>query len=244
MKKSTILSLFAAVGVAFAGSSALAQSTPAKDAPTTTQPADHKDHDHKDGDKDHKHDDKGDKKARTGDSAKVGEAAPDFTLTNTDGKTVKLADFKGKTVVLEWFNPECPFVVKHHVKNTTFRDLYTQYNSKNVVFLAINSSAKNMQGNGLELNKTKKTEFKMEYPILIDEDGAVGRLYGSKNTPTCYVIDKDGKLAYRGAIDNDSSPEKAGSKNYVKNALDEVLAGKPVTESNTKAYGCSVKYSK
>jgi peroxiredoxin len=238
MTKTTILSMLAAAGVAFGGASlSLAQPAGTKEAPKTAQP----DKSHKDADKgDKKHEDKADKKAE----AKIGEMAPDFTLTDTDGKTVKLSDFKGKTVVLEWFNPECPFVLKHHQKFHTFNDLYTQYNSKNVQFLAINSSAAGMQGAGKDMNKTKKEEFKMQYPVLLDEAGTVGHMYGSKNTPTCFVIDKDGKLVYRGAIDNNDSPDKAGDKNYVKMALDEVLAGKTVTESSTKAYGCGVKYAK
>lgn len=178
-------------------------------------------------------------------AAKVGEAAPAFTLTDLDGKTVKLSDFSDKVVVLEWFNPECPFVVKHHdeaKKNMTFNKLYDEYNSKGVVFLAINSSASGKQGNGKELNIKKKAEYKMQYPVLLDESGEVGRTYGAKTTPHCFVINK-GTLVYKGAIDNNQNIDKAGDKNYVKNALDEVLAGKAVTEAETKSYGCSVKYN-
>lgn len=180
-------------------------------------------------------------------SLKVGDAAPAFTLTDTDGKTHNLSDFKGKVVVIEWFNPECPFIVKHHAeskKNMTFNKLYEEYNSKGVVFLAINSSAPGKQGAGLELNKKMKTEYKMEYPILLDESGDTGREYGAKTTPHCFVIDAAGHLAYQGAIDNNSNIDKGGDKNYVKAALDEVLAGKSVSESQTKSYGCSVKYAK
>jgi peroxiredoxin len=190
----------------------------------------------------HKHDTK-EKKA---DAVKIGEAAPEFTLTDTDGKTHKLSEYKGKIVVLEWFNPECPFVVKHHAeskKNMTFNKLHEDYNSKGVVFLAINSSASGKQGHGLELNKKMKTEYKLPFPILIDESGETGRAYGAKTTPHCYVINAEGKLSYMGAIDNNKHVDKAGDKNYVKMALDEMLAGKAVTEATTAPYGCGVKYS-
>lgn len=183
-------------------------------------------------------------KQETKASAAVGEAAPAFELKDTDGKSVKLSDYKGKVVVLEWFNPDCPFIVKHHKTNTTFNDLYSQYHSKDVVFLAINSSAAGKQGHGLKHNQEKKAEYKMEYPILLDESGTVGMAYGAKRTPTCYVINKDGVIAYMGAIDNNTDPEKAGDKNYVRLALDEILAGKPVSTTKTDAYGCAVKYAK
>lgn len=196
-----------------------------------------------------KHDAKHDAKQKDekkADALKIGDTAPEFKLTDTDGKEHKLSDFKGKVVVLEWFNPECPFIIKHHAeskKNMTFNKLYEDYNSKGVVFLAINSSAPGKQGNGLDLNKKMKTEYKLPFPILIDESGETGRAYGAKTTPHCFVINAEGKLAYMGAIDNNKNVDKAGDKNYVKNALDEILAGKPVTEATTASYGCGVKYS-
>lgn len=189
---------------------------------------------------------KHEKKEVSTDGVKVGDAAPAFTLKDTDGKEHTLAELKGKVVVLEWFNPECPFIVKHHSeakKNMTFNKLYDDYNSKGVVFLAINSSAAGKQGNGLELNKKMKTEYKLPYPILLDESGDVGHAYGAKTTPHCFVINAEGKVAYMGAIDNNKNIDKAGDKNYVKAALDEILAGKPVTEATTASYGCGVKYS-
>src|SRR5262249_3579626 len=160
------------------------------DKPAATQP------DKKDADKkkdDHKTDSKG---------AKVGDVAPAFSLTDTDGKTVTLDQYKGKVVVLEWFNPECPIIVMHHKDNHTFNELYEQYNTKGVVFLAINSSAQGKEGYGKELNVKKKTEYKMQYPILLDESGATGKAYDAKTTPHCFVIGADGKIAYNGAIDN------------------------------------------
>lgn len=187
--------------------------------------------------------DKKDKKDDKAMTAKIGEAAPAFTLTDLDGKTVNLADHKGKIVVLEWFNPECPFVVKHHKVNTTFKTLHEQYSSKNVVFLAINSSADGKQGNGVKLNKEKAAEYKIAYPILVDADGKVGKMYGAKTTPHVYVIDTEGKLAYQGAIDNNNDRTKAGDVNYVKDALEALLANKKVEKSQTTPYGCSVKYA-
>ncbi len=174
---------------------------------------------------------------------KVGDVAPSFSLMDTDGKTVTLESFKGKVVVLEWFNAECPFIVKHHSVNHTFNDLYDQFHSKNVEFLAITSSAKGNEGFGKELNTAKKAEYKMQYPILLDESGATGHAYGATNTPHCFVIGTDGKIAYAGAIDNNTDMKKPGDKNYVKMALDNVLAGKAADPSYVKPYGCPVKYS-
>lgn len=181
-------------------------------------------------------------KAAASAGAEIGKPAPSFELKDLSGKTVKLADFKGKIVVLEWFNPECPFVVKHHKVNPTFRTLNEEFKSKDVVFLAINSSAKGKQGHGLELNKEKASEFKIEYPILLDESGTVGQAYGARTTPHCFVINKDGVLVYKGAIDDNNDRKEAGKTNYVKVALDAVLAGKPVEKTETRPYGCSVKY--
>lgn len=182
--------------------------------------------------------------AKTEAVAKVGSQAPDFTLTDTDGKEVKLSSFAGKIVVLEWFNPECPFVVKHHSKNKTFADMAAKYTPQGVVFLAINSGAPGREGHGKDKNANLKKEWNISYPVLLDETGIVGRMYGAKRTPHMYVINKDGILAYTGAIDNDNSTTKAGAVNYVANALDELIAGKPVTTKETEAYGCSVKYGK
>lgn len=175
--------------------------------------------------------------------AKVGEMAPNFTLTDTDGKTHNLSDFKGKVVVLEWFNPECPFVVKHHSKFTTMNDLAAEFTSKDVVWVAINSGAPGKQGAGLEHNKKMKDEWKISYPILLDETGEVGKMYGAKTTPHMYVIDTDGTLKYAGAIDNNPSATTLGDVNYVRQALNEVLSGETVTTPETRPYGCSVKYA-
>jgi peroxiredoxin len=182
-------------------------------------------------------------KDKAGAAAKVGQRAPDFTLVDTDGKEHKLSSSSGKIIVIEWFNPDCPFVKKHHTVNPTFNDMYTKY-AKDVQFYAINSGAPGMQGAGKDRNVKAKTEFNLQYPILLDETGEVGKAYGARNTPAMYVIAADGTLAYAGAIDDDNSPETAGKTNYVTKALDELLAKKPVTTSETTPYGCSVKYAK
>lgn len=176
--------------------------------------------------------------------AKVGDTAPDFALKDLDGKDVKLADFKNKIVVLEWFNPGCPFVVKHHSTLDTMKKTAAAYKDKDVVWLAVNSGAEGKQGASKADNEKAKKDWKIEYPILLDTTGATGKAYGAKTTPHMFIIGKDGKLAYAGAIDNNSSPKTAGEKNYVKNALDEIIAGKKVTDATTESYGCNVKYGK
>ncbi len=175
-------------------------------------------------------------------AAQIGAAAPTFSLQDQDGKTVALSDYAGKIVVLEWFNEECPFVVKHY-KSGNMNDLASKYAGKDVVWLAINST----KGKTNDNNKAIASEWKIERPILNDATGEVGEAYGSKNTPTMYIIDKQGNLAYWGAIDNQPNPDPKsleGATNYVSKALDELLAGQSVSEPKTKPYGCSVKYAK
>ena len=172
---------------------------------------------------------------------KPGDMAPAFSLTDQNGQTVTSDQLKGKVVVLEWFNNECPFVQKFY-KGGEMNQWASTYMGKDVVWLAVNSTS----GKTVADNKTIASEWKIQRPILSDASGEVGKAYGSKNTPTMYIIDKDGKIAYRGAIDNKNDPNPAtikDAKNYVAQALDEILAGKPVSEPMTKAYGCSVKYS-
>lgn len=242
----TVKNLMAAITVGFisialANGSATAQATttqPVKAEPTGKD---------KDG---HKHDEKKEAKkekkaeSKSGSVAKVGEIAPDFKLTDTEGKEVSLAALtkSGKTVVIEWFNPECPFIVKHHKTHTTFNDLHAKYAAKGVEFVAINSGAKGKQGYGKELNTKMKADFKLPYPILLDESGDVGRAYDAKTTPHVYIVTKDGKLAYKGAIDDDRSADTLGKTNYVSKALDEILANTSVSTPETKPYGCGVKF--
>lgn len=231
MMNKTLFALIAAGGLLVAGAPALAQgaSSGAKPAPAA-QPE-------KKMDKDAKKDDK------KSDKATVGETAPSFELTDTDGKTVKLADYKDKIVVLQWFNPECPHVVKHYGKASTFNDLNRDFSGKDVVFLAVNSGAPGKQGAGKDHNAKYKKDWKIEYPILLDEKGTVGKAYGATTTPHMFIIGKDGKLAYKGAIDNNKALDSKEYKNYVRQALDQIIKGETVTEPETRSYGCSVKYA-
>jgi peroxiredoxin len=134
-------------------------------------------------------------------SAKLGEPAPGFSLPDLDGGTVSLADFAGKTVVLEWFNPDCPFVKYAHAEGPLATMAATQAQA-DVVWLAINSGAPGKQGHGVERNREAKTEWKLEHPILLDEDGAVGHAYGATSTPHMFVVDPTGTLVYAGGLDN------------------------------------------
>ena len=178
--------------------------------------------------------------------AEVGEPAKDFTLKSAAGKEVSLSDYKGKVVVLEWTNTGCPFVKKHYGSGN-MQKLQKDAAAKGVVWLTICSSAPGKQGNlsAADASKLVAEEGAAPAAYLIDEDGKVGQLYGAKRTPEMYVINKEGTLVYHGAIDDKKSPDPAdiaSSKNHVVAALDEVLAGKPVSTPKTEAYGCSVKY--
>lgn len=174
----------------------------------------------------------------------VGGKAPDFTLTDTDGKTHRLSQYlaDGKTVVLEWFNPDCPFVRRHHEKEKTMERLFEANKEKGVVWLAINSGAPGNQGAGRERNVKAKKDLKLDYPILLDEAGIVGRMYGAKTTPNMFVINKEGTLVYAGAIDDNPRGSKESPMNYVAMALSACASGKPVATARTDSYGCSVKY--
>lgn len=178
-------------------------------------------------------------------AAKIGAEAPDFTLTSLDGKTFHLADLmkEKKVIVLEWFNPDCPFVQKHHLKTRSMAETYASAAKQGVVWLAINSGGPGKQGAGVDRNKKAVKDYGIAYPVLLDEDGTVGKLYGAKTTPDMFIIDKDGILVYSGAIDNAPNTKVLGDVNYVNKALGECLAGKPVETANTKSYGCSVKYA-
>jgi len=177
----------------------------------------------------------------------VGQPAPAFTLTDSNGQSHNLADFKGKFVVLEWLNHGCPFVKKHYDSNN-MQNLQKEYTGKDVVWLSIVSSAPGKQGHMSpgETNQAKEEKGSAATAILIDGDGTVGQLYGAKVTPELYVINPEGNLIYAGAIDDKKSVDPAdveGATNYVKQALDEALAGQPVSTPKTEPYGCSVKYN-
>ena len=178
---------------------------------------------------------------------KVGAPAPDFSLSDTSGKKHSLGDFKGNYIVLEWFNPGCPFVQKHY-KSDNMQGLQKQFTSKNVVWLTIDSSAPGKEGylTAEEANK-QIADWKIKSTaLLLDPDGKVGHEYAATNTPHMYVVDPSGKLIYSGAIDSKptANPDDiASSTNYVKVALEEAMAGKPVTTPTSRAYGCSIKYA-
>ncbi len=164
-------------------------------------------------------------------TAEIGKPAPDFELKGQDGKTYKLSDFKNQIVVLEWFNKDCPVVVEWRERMAKLQAAYAE---KGVVWLAIDSSHMHTDKDNVEAAK----DMKVHYPILSDFDGKTGHAYGARTTPHMYVIHK-GTLVYMGAI-----AERKGDKNYVAEALDAILAGKPVQTSSTKPFGCSVKYKK
>jgi peroxiredoxin len=180
--------------------------------------------------------------------AQVGKPAPDFTLSDLDGHPVHLADVRagGKVVVLEWFNPQCPFVNKAHTKGS-LKTTPAKHIAEGVVWLGIDSAAPGKQGYDPQAIRDAEQRFAVSYPVLRDETGAIGHLYGATNTPHMYVIDKAGTLVYSGAIDN--SPDAEGESptggtlvNYVDAALEDLAAGRPVKTPQTKAYGCGVKY--
>jgi peroxiredoxin len=178
--------------------------------------------------------------------ATVGQPAPAFSARDTAGRTVSLADFKGKTVVLEWVNPGCPYVQKHY-RSANMQGTQREAAAKGVVWLAINSTSTDHHDYlaPTAMADWMKGQQAAATATLMDPEGKIGRAYGARTTPHMYVIDAKGTLAYIGAIDNKptaNTADIAGATNHVKAALGEVLAGKPVSVAQTRAYGCSVKY--
>jgi alkyl hydroperoxide reductase subunit AhpC len=178
----------------------------------------------------------------------TGDKAPNFTLKGLNPKMqdISLSDFKGKFVVLEWLNHGCPFVRKHY-DSGNMQGLQKKYTGQNVIWLSIVSSAPGKQGHVDKDGaiKDKTTNKSSATDVLLDPDGKVGNLYGAKTTPHMFIINKEGTLVYQGAIDDKADTDKLSvpnAKNYVANALDELISGKKVTAHTTKAYGCSVKY--
>ena len=175
-----------------------------------------------------------------------GEEAPDFSLTDSKGTSHKLSDFRGKLVVLEWLNHECPFVKKHY-SGGNMQKLQQEYTAKGVVWLSIISSAPGKQGHRTGPQADADTKDKKATPtaVLLDPAGEVGKKYDVKTTPEMFVIDKEGKILYAGAIDSIKSTDSsdiAKAENHVRQALDAALAGQPIPTPKTKPYGCSVKY--
>src|SRR2546423_9107484 len=180
------------------------------------------------------------------DSPAVGTNAPDFSLTDSKGKTQSVSQYKGKYVVLEWFNPDCPFVKKHYGSGN-MQKLQAEFTAKGIVWLTIDSNASGLEGYlTAEQANAKMADWKTKQTALVlDPEGKAGRSYAAKNTPHMFVINPEGKIVYEGAIDSKATPNPAdiaNSTNYVKVALEESLAGKTVSTANTKPYGCSVKY--
>ncbi len=179
-------------------------------------------------------------------TATIGKAAPLFTLTDAEGKAHRLSQYKGKIVVLEWVNLKCPFVRKfYNVKN--MQTLQKRLRAKGIVWLSICSSAKGKQGHftAAKIRDLLKKEGAAPTAYLIDESGQTGKAYGATNTPHMFVIDKQGLLAYKGAIDSIRSFNSADIKradNYAAAAVTALIKGESVKVPETKAYGCSVKY--
>ena len=177
---------------------------------------------------------------------KTGGAAPDFTLPDTNGEEHSLSDYKGKTVVLEWTNYDCPFVKKFYA-NSDMQKIQAEYTGKDVVWLSICSSADGKQGNyeADKWNEMMESKEVSASAVLLDPAGEVGKQYSAKTTPHMYVIDSEGTLVYQGAIDSIRSADSsdiAKAQNYVKACLNATLNGEPVGTSSTAPYGCSVKY--
>ena len=179
--------------------------------------------------------------------ATVGSPAPAFTVKDSHGKTVKLADYSGKYVVLEWVNPSCPFVKKHYDNSGNLPATQKEATGKGVVWLSVSTTdqASATPAAITALNAWTKAQKAVPTATLIDSDGKLGKAYGAKTTPHIYLIDPQGKLVYAGGIDNKPSNKAEdipGATNFVKTALNEALAGKPISNPVTKPYGCSVKY--
>ena len=176
----------------------------------------------------------------------VGQPAPDFTGVDSQGKTQRLSDYRGKVVVLEWTNHECPFVEKHYGAGN-MQAQQKEAAGKGVVWLSVISSAPGYEGHvsAAEANQLTAKRGASPTAVILDPEGKIGRLYEAKTTPHMYIIDRDGKLVYMGGIDSIPSANAADipkATQYVRQALDEVLAGKPVSQGVTRPYGCSVKY--
>jgi peroxiredoxin len=176
----------------------------------------------------------------------LGKPAPDFTLKDLDGKDVTLSSLEGTTVVLEWFNPECPFVKKAHSKGSLVNQA-NQTIDNTTKWIAINSGGPGKQGHDPAVNVEAVKTWGLTHPVLRDETGEIGKAYGATNTPHMFVIDPNGIVVYAGAIDNSPDGELQSAPdgnviNYVAAALEDLRQGRPVATPLTKAYGCGVKY--
>ena len=175
--------------------------------------------------------------------------APDFTLPDVNGDLVTLSSHRGSIVVLEWFNPECPFVQLAHSRELSLKGMASKWSARGVKWFGMNSAAVGMQGHGAAANQTGAQALGISNPILLDEDGKVGRAYSATNTPQIVVIDQSGNIVYNGAIDNTmgGDPEDAEpgpAANYVTPVLTKLAAKETVPYQKTKPWGCTVKYAK
>lgn len=179
--------------------------------------------------------------------AVVGSPAPNFTATDSYGQTHTLSEYRGKYVVLEWHNRDCPYTHKHYVSGN-MEALQKEWTAKDVVWFTVISSAPGKQGYVTDAEENEYLQQMHADPtaVLMDPEGKLGRLYDAKTTPEMYVIDPEGKLIYEGAIDNRPTTDVSdikGADNYLSDALTEAMAGKPVEHPYTRSYGCSVKYA-
>lgn len=179
-------------------------------------------------------------------SASVGQPAPEFKVKDASGKEQSLSAYKGKYVVLEWVNPGCPFVRKHY-DTSNMQSTQAAATAKGAVWLTVSSTAKDAGDykSGAELSAWLKEQGAKPTATLMDDDGKVGHAYGARTTPHLYIVDPQGKLVYAGAIDSKATARKEDVKsatNYVTAALDEALAGKPISKATSEPYGCSIKY--
>lgn len=191
--------------------------------------------------------------ARRSKPVAVGDVVPDFKLTDIDGKERRLSDCKSKIVILEWFNPQCPYVIDQYTKRT-LKSFGNDMQQAGVIYLAINSGAPGQPGSGKQANEEARERFGIRFPILLDEDGQVGRMLDARFTPQMFIIDGKGVLRYAGALDNaplgkvnETYPPGKGKQrgeyvNYVQQAYDELKAGEDVSTPKTKPYGTRVKY--
>ena len=176
----------------------------------------------------------------------IGKPAPDFSAVDSNGKSVKLSDYRGKTVVLEWTNDGCPYVKKHYASNN-MQTLQKEEAAKGIVWLTIISSAPGSQGylTGDEANKLTETRGAAPSAVVLDPEGAVGHLYDARTTPHMFIVNGEGALVYMGGIDDKATTDVEDiktAKNYVRAALDDLAAGAPIENAVTRPYGCSVKY--
>jgi len=178
-------------------------------------------------------------------AAEIGQPAPDFTGTDIHGKTVKLSDYKGKIVVLESYNSDCPFCHNQYQSGAT-QELQKQLTDQGVIWLMVDSVNPRNPSHRTDAQAQQEwADLKIAATAWIDDSsGTIGHLYGMKTTPHVFVVDKSGKLVYEGAMDNQPDPfhDPRTARNYVRETVDDLLAGKPIAVSETKPYGCSVHY--